>query len=87
MIFKGEIVAHLQGERVIFKREDLEKPSQTQSQQVVIHQAAPVQLDPQPSEDVSKIQKILDGLDERLALGEIDQETYNKLSKKWQDKL
>lgn len=56
--------------------------AQQQSQQVIVQAPAAA-----PAADVSKIQKILDGLDERLALGEISEETYNNLSKKWQDKL
>lgn len=35
----------------------------------------------------AEIQAMLDGLDMRLANGEIDQATYNKLSQKWQAKL
>ena len=37
--------------------------------------------------DPDKIQKILDGLDERLALGEITQEKYDELYEKYQAKL
>ena len=34
-----------------------------------------------------KIQALLDGLDMRLALGEISEETYNALREKWKDRL
>ncbi len=39
------------------------------------------------SKEQKKIQKVLDGLDERLALGEISEETYSRLYKKWKSKL
>jgi hypothetical protein len=34
-----------------------------------------------------RIRAILDGLDERLAMGEISQETYHKLRKKWETRI
>ena len=55
--------------------------SQEQAQQVHIHMGAPESSDPK------KIRQILDGLDERLALGEISEDRYVKLKKKWEQKL
>ena len=55
---------------------------QQQTQQVIIQQIAP-----QQAEDIAKIHKVLDGLDERLALGEISEETYHQLKRKWKEKL
>lgn len=73
---KGSIVKEKQGK------------AQKQTQQVVIKQPAVVpKPTPKAAAEVSKIQKILDGLDERLALGEISEATYLQIKKKWEAKL
>ena len=42
---------------------------------------------PKTSHTAAQINEILDGLDMRLAKGEISEETYNRLRKKWESKL
>ena len=86
LILKKELKAQINGHILYFKKQPKKETIQTQSQQVII-QAPESQMSTLSSKEANRIQEILDGLDERLALGEISEEIYYRLYNKWKKKL
>ena len=75
----GQILAQQMGQSMQGGQQPPQQPQQPPAQQGAPPPDAPVTKE--------RIQATLDNLDEQLAAGKISEETYNRLSAKWQKRL